>query len=66
MGKLIADRDMKLGICVHLLLSLLMFAFSRISDSPSDGKQGDGLWASGQQEIVHVLARERIRIFRTR
>ena len=43
MGKFIADRDMKLGICVHLLLSLLMFAFSRVSDSPSEGKQGDGL-----------------------
>ena len=50
MGKLIADRDMKLEICVHLLLSLLMFAFSRISDSPySEGKQGDGLWASGYE-----------------
>ena len=47
MGKLIADRDMKLGICVHLLLSLLMVAFSRISDPPSEGKQGDRLWASG-------------------
>ena len=47
MGKLIADRDMKLGICVHLLISLLMFAFSRVSDSPSEGKQGDGLRASG-------------------
>ena len=48
MGKMIADRDdMKLGICVHLRLSLLMFAFSCVSDSRSEGKLA-GLGVAGQ------------------
>ena len=49
---MIADCGMKLGIiCVHhLLLSLLMFAFSCISDSPySEGKQARGNGLAGNR-----------------
>ena len=47
MGKEIADRGMKSGICFHLLFSLMIFALCRVSDSPCKGAQPAAIGVTG-------------------